>query len=175
MFYSPCVNWKWLLCVTFYIPFPNIYVCIEPRCKLPVLKLFEEEKVLATIPVVCQEKQRGDGRFLMILWCFELIAQTLSLGLQIHKQHCIEQTNTKLEVKIKLTWKVLLRERVDIKATLVLRKFCSRPTGLGDGACCPRQSMAVLWSRALYPQAVTSSENEMSDVGHSQHFVHAKQ
>lgn len=80
---------------------------LKPKMQTACFENIWKRKVLATIPVVCQEKQRRrPGRF-RIFWCFELIAQTpwvwvcKSISSALYESR---QTQC-LEVKIKLTWK----------------------------------------------------------------------
>lgn len=113
MFYLPCVNWKWLLCVTFYIPFPNIYVCIETQDANGLFwKYLEEESAghdTSGLPGEAEEETWKISHPLM-LWAHR--SDPLSLGLQIHKQCIIwEQTNRVLGSENKADLKVLGRER----------------------------------------------------------------
>lgn len=182
MFYSPCVNWKWLLCVTFYIPFPNIYVCIETQDANCLFWNYLEEESAGHDTSGLPGEARGGrpGRFASSTISFRLIAQTpwvwvcksVSSALYESRQtQCLE-----VKIKKKLTWK-FYAENVRHQGYFGPSKNSAPTTHWAWRWCLLSEAKhgSALVRRALYPQAVTSSENEMSDVGHSQHFVHAKQ
>jgi hypothetical protein len=53
----PYVNLKWLLHVAFYIPFPNIYVCIETQEMGSLFQQYLEEEDAARKYLVFGEEQ----------------------------------------------------------------------------------------------------------------------